>query len=1039
MSLSSSLRAAPRPVVFASFEDPGEVAAWQAEGGAALEASSEFVAWFDRSLKAMLPSGGQARVGTGDVPADWHLHEAFRFFCYSPLPAELVLTLTDRQGMTARRRIHLKRGSNHIQLELAGLYGINLREMAALRLSLPAGLGETTVYLDRFSLDSFNHVLESRGRMDVSYSREVATPHVPWALPLAGGPVRALFVPDVINGRAVIELAQRLDLDFKATTLGGSYATNIWGFGDFYGMRGRTRQESPTAVFSLAYTYLADELLNGPRYDLIVIPGARPWGEYPAAVRQEIRRRVADGCGLVLAYPYFDPDYDNRDLAEMSPLVDVEKVVEINPNNFLVEDSTSLYRVAWEKSRPHYITRNVPLEAFPFGQMHYARCRAAGEVLLECKNPDRTPILAVRSFGKGRVAAFSYGERGMIPRLSSIWQVEAEYPYWEYFYSLLIRSMVWAAGRESEAAVESIGFSEAGVAKIQVAGPPNDQGRVLEVVFRDGFGRTVDSTHVAVPASGRGTLKVSYPGSGPRGTVLVDTRLLERQKVLDWGSLVAHLQEDTSVDSIVFSAGRFRPGEMVAGDVFLTCRRGKRAELCLELRDNYGRLLDTLGLQLGSPAPPRVSFRLDPQGALSHLIWVDCMVKANGHRADRRRAEVFFQRGAVWDDYDVVMYLFGPDPMPGLWPTIESRLKQLHTTTLSSYPLELCKYANFSVQAQTRISGQESPDGNLRDYYDKMKEDYLSTGDKHLLVRQYCLSDPKYLEDEAAELKELCAPWVPFSPMSYYIYEEPSLTCYGDACDICFSPHCMAAMRKWLAGEYGTLERLNETWETSFASWDEVEPDDAVQAQARGSYASWADHRTFMEVTYAGNCEYVARTLREIDPTGIVLNSGTQIVGSHNGCDYWRLDRIFWHLNPYSGDNQMDFHRTFGSGLKLSAGMGYGRSGREVPYGLYSNLFDGSWAGSYVFWQYSMLDPDLTFCQSALDTREGFEEMVGSGIARLFKNLPRGHDNIAIHYSMASAHGTWITDGKMAPQVTYNTSRAFDRFREDRDGWVSLL
>ena len=424
---------------------------------------------------------------------------------------------------------------------------------------------------------------------------------------------------------------------------------------------------------------------------------------------------------------------------------------------------------------------------------------------------------------------------------------------------------------------------------------------------------------------------------------------------------------------------------------------------------------------------------------MSHLIWVDCEVNAGGRRADRKRAEVFFQRGAKWDDYDVVMYLFGPDPMPGTWPTIERKLKQLHTTTLSSYPLELCKYANFSVQAQTRISGQDSPDGELRNHYNKMKKDYLATGNKHLLVRECCLNDPEYLNLQAAELHDLCAPWVPFSPMSYYIYEEPSLTCYGDACDICFGPHCLAAMRKWLAGEYGSLEKLNQVWGTLFESWEAVEPDDAPQAQARGNYASWADHRTFMEISYADNYDHVARTLRQIDPTGMVLNSGTQISGSHNGCDYWRLNKILGHLNPYSGDNQMDFHRTFGDGLKLSAGMGYGRSGREVPHGLYSNLFNGSWAGSYVFWQYSMLDPDLTFCQSALDTREGFDEIVGQGIARLFKNLPRGHDNIAIHYSMASTHGTWIVDGKVAEQVTYNTSRAFQRFRADRDGWVNLL
>jgi len=114
----------------------------------------------------------------------------------------------------------------------------------------------------------------------------------------------------------------------------------------------------------------------------------------------------------------------------------------------------------------------------------------------------------------------------------------------------------------------------------------------------------------------------------------------------------------------------------ISGTVFLTRNKGKRAELKLDLRDNYGRLLDTLSVELKSAARKKVSFRLDPKGASSHLVWVDCEVNAAGRRADRKRAEVFFQRGAKWDDYDVVMYLFGPDPMPGLWPTIDAPCRQ---------------------------------------------------------------------------------------------------------------------------------------------------------------------------------------------------------------------------------------------------------------------------------------------------------------------------------------------------------------------------
>ena len=1035
LATAISLNAAPRAQIWSSFEDAEEYQTWSAADGAAIEQSKDFSSWYDTSLKVDFIGTGSS-ISVENVPEDWHLHEALRFFAYSLSPTELLLTLTDKDGTSFIKRIPLKRGPNHVQVRLSKTGRINLRDMAALKIALAPGLESATIYFDKFQLEIYNEILARRGKMDIDYSMDVVTNHVPWGVPLAGGPVRALIVPDVVNGRAAVELAQRFELDFKAISVGSSFGTNIWGFGDFYGKRGRINQETPTSVYSLAHTYLADELINGPKYDVIVLPGERPWGEYPKMVRAAIMKRVSEGAGLVLPYPYFDESYDNSDLAEISPLVDVDQVVTINPNNFLVEDESKLQFNTWKVVKPHYIMRNVPLNAFPFEMMHFADSRATGEVIMQTDGANPKPILAVKQYGKGRVAAFSYGERGMLPRIGSIFSVDAEYPYWEYLYSMLGRSIIWAAGRDSNSAIESIAMDNKGRASIEVSGSTNDGTRKLEVVFRDGFGEVVDTSMVDIPKSGKGKLKAVYPKDGLKGTVLVDVRLLDNGEVLDWGSFVGEVTEPLKIDEINFAAEKFMVGEKVDVTISLEGKAQKGAVLKVMLLDNYDRLIDTAEL---AAEPGETKLSLDPTAAMTHLVWVDAVLMAGDKELSRKRAEVFYQRGAVWDDYDVVMYLFGPDPMPGLWDTIEKKLKQTHTTTLSSYPLQLCKYANFHVQAQTRISGQESPDGAARKYYNAMKKKYIETGDKLGLVREYCLDDPAYLAQEKEELQNLCKPWVPFSPMSYYIYEEPSLTCYGDAVDICFGEHTMAAMREWLKERYSSLDKLNETWGTAFANWEEVIPDDSREAQERGNYASWADHRVYMEKTYADNYRLVAETLKQIDPTGIVLNSGTQIVGSHNGMDYWQLGQIVKHLNPYGGDNQMDFHRTFGDNVKLSSGMGYGRSGRDVLFRLYSNLYEGCWAGSYVFWQYSVLDPDMTFSQSAKDMMAGYDELAGMGIARLFKALPRGTDKIAIHFSMSSTHGTWITDGKVAEQTSYHTSPSLDRFIQVRDGWVNLL
>jgi hypothetical protein len=306
-------------------------------------------------------------------------------------------------------------------------------------------------------------------------------------------------------------------------------------------------------------------------------------------------------------------------------------------------------------------------------------------------------------------------------------------------------------------------------------------------------------------------------------------------------------------------------------------------------------------------------------------------------------------------------------------------------------------------------------------------------------VREYCLDDPTYRDLISKQLKERTAPWLPFSPLSYYVYEEPSLTCYGDAVDICFSPHTLRGMRKWLQEEYGSLEPLNHQWGTRFTNWDNVIPDDAPEAQKRGNYSSWADHRTYMEKSYSDAFGFVLAELRKVDPEGILLNSGTQISGSHNGCDYSRINQYTRHLNAYDDGNQLDFHRCFNPDLKISGGAGYGVLGKDVFYNFYSNLFRGSNGGAYVFWQYSTLDPDLTMSQSGKDMEVGFRELRGEGIGKLVGLATPDNHGIALHYSYPSIHGAWIVDGKIKEEVSEHTSASFDRFSDNRDGWVRIL
>lgn len=993
--------------VFGSFEDQAEVQSIRSSTGTKVTVSTRFPAWEANSLEVVFPAGG-GFIETRKVPADWRRQESLLVFAWSLQPSELSLVIRDDAGHEFSKHFQVRSGVNHLQLPLNSVTGIDLRTVAAVEVQTKK---PGSFYFDYFALDRFHPVLEERGRWDINYSMEVETPHVRWARPLAGGPVKVFAIADVADGRGVVELAQRLELDFKATTIGASPGINKWGFGDFYEQRSGGGEFWQHA-YSLAHAYLADDLIYGPRYDVILWPGIRPWNSYPAEVRDALRRRVEEGTGLVL----FDPTSLKTGDSDWNP----SPLLARSPRSGRDE----LDRSRWQPVGSHYITRGVPWEAFPWGEIGVPESTVTPDVQVLLKTGNGNPVIAVHQVGKGRVVTFAYSEKGMIPAVKNIFETGLHYSYHEYFWALLARAVVWASRREPAATIQQVDLDKES-ARVQVRKAA--AGSAIRAAVRSGYDELEMDGKTVPVTNGQAVLPLPAATSGLQ---LIELQLLDGEKVVDWAATTRTVAPKVRVKSVIPASDRVKVGETVPVKVALSASMPTRCTLTVSLYDNLERLLDRRSFPLAAETNTEQSVNLRTIGALTHLARIDCEVSVDGQRSDRRTAEVFVLQPRSWGDYDIVMYRFGPDPIPGIWPVIDRQMRRLEVTTLSSYSLTHSKHANYNIQAQTRISGQESPDGPARKYYSGMKRNYLASQDKSVLVREFCLDDPGYRELISQELERLTAPWVPFSPMSYYVYEEPSLTCYGDAVDICFCPHTMRGMRNWLKGVYGSLDRLNEQWGTNFTDWDSVVPDDASEAQARGNYSSWADHRTYMETVYADTYRFALEKLR---------NSGTQISGSHNGCDYSRLNQYTRHLNAYEGGNQLDFHRCFNPDVKISGGAGYGVLGKDVFYNFYSNLFKGANGGAYIFWQYSTLDPDLTMSQSGKDMEQGFRELRGEGIGKLVGLATPENNGIAVHYSYPSIHAAWIVDGKVKEEVSYHASASFDRFAANRDGWVKIL
>ena len=1023
-----------------SFENEKDLEKIHVTAGVHFSRSAEFPALQAYSCKVVFPENGgtfyqenKGAVFHRNIEASGSdVQEALQCFIWTGDPAEAELVLEDSAGNTFSEKYFLKRGANHLQMKLPEAKGIDSGRIKSVGIRTRQA---HVFYIDYLALDHYQHVLEKYGRYDVPYSTNVETTHYEWGSGLAGGAIESYSISPVFDGRGIIELAERLSLDFRVTTIGRTYGAEKYGFGDFYRRRSPGYSGDGT-TYNLVHDYIAADLMYGPESDVIIWPGIHKWESYPLTIRDAIRKRVRNGAGLVLLFP--ESDQSESGLWELSPLkseMTAGAQKKINDREMFSMPS-QLDRSKWKKKQPHYITRGLALDAMPWGSMGvFPYKKVGGGVLMETSQGN--PVLAVSKYGKGRVVAFAYPERGFLPRMHDPWETGLHYPYWEYMWSMVARAVVWAAGREPSTNIYSLNYTGQGISAELVNVPARTS---MHFVVRDEYGVVEEEINMPVKKN-QARLNVEFKNNLHGGRHIVNARLTGVNGVFDWYSLVFQTDKPAEIISVKNEKIQVPLGEKVCTQVVLKSKEPVTGVLNARLFDNYGRLVDQQTREVTVDGGKSLNFEFVSGNILTHQATIDLTLNVNGSQADRKSEEVFLLLPRIWDDYDITMYHFGPNPVPGTWEAVDRQLQNLDVTTLAAYTLETSKHANYKVQAQTRIHGVESPDrGPDLEYYEKMLHKYLETHDKYILKRKYGLKEPSYLDSVRSELTSMIGEWKKFSPSAYYIYEEPSVTRYDGALDLCFRESTLKAMRAWLKEAYGSLQALNEQWGTRFTQWDDVIPDDTYEARERGNYSSWADHRTFMEICWADQFKYVRDIVNQVDPGGLVQLSGTQATSSHNGYDYSRFDKYVGQMNPYDIDNQLEYHHTFNPDLKISGQAGYGALGKGVIYDYYHHLFLKETGGAYIFWQVSSLNPDLRMCEAGRIMKEGMDEMLKRGIGRLISSYdPENEMKIAIHFSYPSIHAAWIVDGEIVPQTGDNDSETLKEYNRDRDGWVKVL
>lgn len=175
--------------------------------------------------------------------------------------------------------------------------------------------------------------------------------------------------------------------------------------------------------------------------------------------------------------------------------------------------------------------------------------------------------------------------------------------------------------------------------------------------------------------------------------------------------------------------------------------------------------------------------------------------------------------------------------------------------------------------------------------------------------RPISLSDPAVLADLEVQVRAAVRKHKNNRPSAYCITDELSVTNGVAPFDYSFDEHTLDEMRKWLTTRYRDLEELNQTWQTSFGRLSEVVPETTDEARARNAgrrlselnFASWSDHREFMNVQLARVMGSLVKVVRSEDPGVPVGFLGGEMPSAFGGCDWYRLAPQATFLEAYEG------------------------------------------------------------------------------------------------------------------------------------------
>ncbi len=809
----------------------------------------------------------------------------------------------------------------------------------------------------------------------------VPLPAVAWGVPLAGGPIRVLFVGPSAGLRDAEQLAQRISLKYEVFDV-------------------RSEKGIRNSEFSLLAERLAES------HDVVVF-GNFDFGYIPDAIWETVASQVASGMGLVLAYA---PDLLPGPLTAL-----IEKT---EP----ALDAASITRGIGESMTPEWPTNLDFMSARRYG-LRGEQGIQNSDSSLEPREQGR--IVTLNYPGSGKKSAgmgSSVFSHILAPPLTD--PGHARDDYFDVYLSLVAKAVRWAAGREPAAWIAKVeqgdlkgpvdsevppDLPDEFIAQMRAAALPP-----LYHTFMIHFNAPLDKRYrvraqVREPnrplrliysnlprlAKGNDTCRIDLP-VGP-GQYFLDLWILDKKDVVEWHTEIIRVPGWPTISDVAYSKGYLMPNDALTVSLNVQPQlsggvQAQRPRPCAV----YVRAVDSLGrlVSQGRAGVP-------PDGGHAEVLLAFADLIANLVKVEVFAADVVTPQFTRWDLNRAAytsLYL----------PVRASR--SAHGFSLVA---DMPNVSEYNARAILRdlipfgLDAARAPATDDARYHlaaldlNPIPEvaQYVPDAIEPPGIRKPCLTDPVFRASEAARVRERATPFWAVGSAVYCTGEGNRL---GDS-DVCLSQTCIEAFQASLRDRYVSLDALNRAWGAAFAQWDEVAP--SVRNAVRGTerYGAWLDWRLHMDSVLLDAHARADAAIRAMDADA---QAGPVIVdadGPEAGIDWWRTARKLTGLVVAANDIAVETVRSATSNLQPSVYRGLriaslpdDATARWMPW--YAALH-----GMNALWlDMEGIQPSRS--NSTLSAMGTAVSELDSGLGSVLRNAQRPTAPIAVIYSQASRY-----------------------------------